>query len=131
MSIALANASIVVNNEPVSIVPNSIKFTEGKGEQNMRAASSGGGSVEQVFSSNVETNFSMLSFSMFNDIDSIESARAWKSLSNQNVIQLSGKTPDGKTLTRTFSQAAILNDYEVELGSDTTFEIEFKSNPAV
>lgn len=131
MSIALANASVVINNEPVAIVPNSLKFTEGKGEQNMRAASSGGGAVEQVFSSNVETNFSMVSFELYNDIDSIETARAWKTLTNQNSVNVSGTTPNGKTLSRSFSQAAILNDYEVELGSDTTFEIEFKSNPAV
>lgn len=131
MSIALADASVVINNEPIAVVPNSVSFTEGKGEQNMRAASAGGGSVEQVYSTNVESNFSMLKFELFNDVDSIESARSWKSNRNQNVATVSGKTPDGKKLSRTFSQAAILNDYEVNLGSDTTFEIEFKSNPAV
>lgn len=131
MSIALANVSVVVNNEPVAIVPNSLKYTEGKGEQNMRAASSGGGAVEQVFSTNVEMNFSMVSFSLFNDIDSIEIARSWKNGLNTNVVSFSGKTSDGKSMERTFTQSAILNDYEVELGSDTNFEIEFKGNPAV
>lgn len=131
MSIALANVSVVVNNEPVAIVPNSFKYTEGKGEQTMRAASSGGGAVEQVFSENVEMNFSMVSFGLFNDIDSIETARSWKSSKNNNVVSFSGATSDGKTIERTFTQSAILNDYEVELGADTNFEIEFKSNPAV
>lgn len=131
MSIALADASVEINNSPVAIVPNSITYTEGKGEQTMRSASSGGGSVEQVFSNNIEMNFSMVKFQLFNDIDSIEDARKWKTARNQNTVSISGKTPDGKKITRTFKQAAILNDYEVNLGSDTTIEIEFKSNPAV
>jgi len=131
MSIALADASVTVNNDPVAIVPNSVAFTEGKGEQNMRAASAGGGSVEQIYSNNVETNFSMVKFSLHNTIQKIEDARDWKSNRNQNSVTITGKTPDGKTITRTFNQAAILNDYEINLGSDTDFEIEFKSSPAV
>ena len=131
MAIALADASVIVNNEPIAIVPNSLMFTEGFGEQNMRAASAGGASVVQVFSANVETNFSKVKFELFNDIDSIELARAWKSNRNQNTITVSGKTADGKTLSRTFQQAAILDDYEVELGSDTTFTLDFKSLAAV
>lgn len=131
MSIALADPSIVVNNEPVAVVPNSVKFTEGAGEQTMRAASTGGGGIEQVFSKNVETNFSKIMFSVMNDIQTIEDIRGWKKNSNQNVVVLTGKTPDGKTLRRTFNQAALLNDYEVNLGADTTIDIEFSSNAAV
>ena len=131
MSIALADPSIVVNNEPVAVVPNSVKYTEGDGEQTMRAASTGGGGVQQVYSRNIETNFSKIMFSTFNDIDSIEDIRGWKKNSNQNVVVLTGKTPDGKTLRRTFNQAALLNDYEVNLGSDTTIDVEFSSNAAV
>lgn len=131
MPIAIANPSIVVNNEPVAIVPNSAKYTEGKGEQTLRAASAGGGAVEQVYSDNVETNLSMISFSLFNDPETIELLRTWKNNKNQNVVVLTGKTSDGKTLKRTFNQAALLNDYEVNLGADTTIDAEFKSAAAV
>lgn len=131
MAIALADPSVVVNNEPVAVVPNSVKFTEGAGEQTMRAASTGGGGVQQVFSNNIETNFSKVMFSVFNDIETIEDLRGWKKNSNQNVVVITGKTPDGKTLRRTFNQAAMLNDYEVALGSDTTIDVEFSSNAAV
>ena len=129
--ITLSDVTVIVNNEPIAIVPNSVSFTEGKGEQNMRAASSGGGITEQVYSENVETNFSMLKFEVYNDVDSIESVRSWKSNRNLNTFSISGKTPDGKSLSRTFNKAAILGDYEVNLGSDTTFEVDIKSNPAV
>jgi hypothetical protein len=131
MSIVISSPSVIVNNEPVAIVPNSVAYTEGKGEQNIRAASVGGGSVEQVFSQNVETNFSMVKFEIFNDANSIELARLWKTNLNRNVVQIAGKAPDGSTLQRTFQNAAILNDFEVSLGSETTIELEFKSDAAV
>lgn len=131
MAIALADPSVVINNEPVSVVPNSVKYTEGAGEQTMRAASTGGGGVQQVFSNNIETNFSKVMFSVYNDIDTIGDLRNWKKNSNQNVVVITGKTPDGKTLRRTFNQAAMLNDYEVALGADTTIDVEFSSNAAV
>ena len=75
MSIALADPSVVINNEPVAVVPNSVKYTEGSGEQTMRAASTGGGGVQQVFSRNVETNFSKVMFEVYNDVDTIEDIR--------------------------------------------------------
>jgi hypothetical protein len=131
MTIALSDVTITVNNEPIAIVPNSFKFTEGKGEQTYRAASAGGGSVEPVYSNDVTSLFSSFGFELYNTIGDIESARQWKSNRDQNVVGMTGKTPDGKTISRTFARAAILNDYEVQLGSDTTFSLEFKSKPAV
>lgn len=130
MSTQLANALVTVNNVPVPIIPNSLVFTEGLGEQVIRAASVGGGQVQQIYSNNIESNFSKVNFEIPADIDSIASARQWKANGNQNVIQIAGETPEG-TLTRTFTQAAILNDYDVSLGSETTIPVEFKSNPAV
>lgn len=128
MSIVISAPAIIVNNEPVPIVPNSVVYTEGKGEQNVRAASVGGGQVEQVYSENVEMNFSKIKFEIYNDAAAIDLARAWKSNLNQNVVQIAGSAPDGTTLERIFQNAGILNDYDVNLGSETTIEIEFKSD---
>lgn len=131
MAIALSDVTVTVNNEPIAIVPNSFKFTEGFGEQTMRAASAGGGSVEPIYANNVEEAFSMCTFGLYNTIPDIEKARAWKANRDQNVVAMSGRTPDGLTINRTFSRAGLLSNYEVELGSDSTFELEFKSKPAV
>ena len=128
MSIVISAPAIIVNNEPVAIVPNSVVYTEGKGEQNVRAASVGGGQVEQVYSENVEMSFSKVKFEIYNDANSIALARAWKSNRNQNVVQIAGSSPDGTTLERIFQNAGILNDYDVNLGSETTIEIEFNSD---
>lgn len=133
MSTALANPTVVVNNVTIAVVPNSVKYTEGLGEQNMRAASSGGGSVEQVFSRNIENNFSMVSFSVFNSPANIATARVWKTNENQNVISISGTVTDNgvsSTFSRSFTNAAILNNYEVNLGADTEIELEFQSDAA-
>lgn len=130
MATQLADALVTVNNVPVAIMPNSLVFTEGLGEQNIRAASVGGGQVEQIYSNNIESNFAMVNFSIPATVDNIAAARTWKSNRNQNVVQIQGQTPEG-SVTRTFTQAAILNDYEVALGSETDVPIEFKANPAV
>lgn len=130
MSVQLSNATVTVNNSVVAITPNSLAFTEGLGEQMIRAASAGGGEVDQVFSEDVETQFSTVKFDIPATIENIELAREWKVNKNQNLVQVSGRTPEG-TLTRSFSQAAIVNDYEVALGADTNISIEFRSNKAV
>ena len=130
MGIQVANAAVQVNNNTVSIIPNTLVYTEGFGEQEIKAASAGGGQVEQIFSDNIETNFSMVKFDIFATTENIAIARGWKAAKNQNLVQFAGRTADGN-VTRTFTQAAILNDYEIELGSDGKISLEFKANPAI
>jgi len=130
MGVQVADAAVQVNNNTVAIIPNTLAYTEGKGEQTIRAASAGGGQVEQIYANNVESNFSMVKFELPATVENIELAREWKSNANANLVQIAGSTPEGR-VTRTFSQAALLGDYEVPLGSDTNIAIEFKSNPAI
>jgi hypothetical protein len=128
--IQLSDATVIVNNEAVGIVPNSLSFTEGLGEQNVRAVSIGGGKTEQVFARNVETNFSTVKFELPTTPENVALARAWKTLGNGNVVQIAGVTAEG-TLTRTFVQAALTGDYEVNIGTEANVEIEFKASTAI
>ena len=130
MGVQVSDAAVVVNNNTVAITPNSLMFTEGFGEQTVRAASAGGGQVEQIFANNIESNFSTVRFDMPATVGNIALAREWKTASNQNLVQIAGRTPEGN-VTRTFTQASLLTDYEVALGSDTNISIEFKANPAI
>lgn len=130
MATQLSDASLIVNNEVWAIVPNSLVFTEGQGEQSIKAASLGGGSVEQIFSHNIETNFSMVKAELYATKDAIEDTKLVKSNLNNNVVQIVGSTPEG-SITRTFTQAALLTDPEKALGTDTTIPLEFKANPAI
>lgn len=128
--IQLSDASVIVNNEPVPVIPDSVKFREGLGTQKMRTASIGGGEVEAVYANSLEDKLGNVMFDMPSTPETIALARKWKLLKNQNVVQIIGATVDGN-VTRTFAQAAILNDYEVGIGSDSNIGIEFKSRQAV
>lgn len=130
MPIQLSDATVVANNEAIGIVPNSLSWTEGFGEQTMRAMSIGGGAVEQVFSNDLQTNFSMLKFSMPSTVDNIKLARQWKANRNTNVFQVAGSTVDGD-VTRVFTSAAVVNNFEVPVGSEANIEIEVHSNSAL
>jgi len=123
---ALSNPTVVINNITVPVVPNSVAFTEGFGEQNIRTQSAGGGSVQQVYSNNIETNMSMFKCELYNTAENIDNIRIWKTNNSDNAISVTGEG-----LTRSFTNMALVNDYEVNLGSDTTISIEFKGNPAV
>lgn len=133
MAVVLANPQVVVNNISLSIKPNSLDFTEGFGEQIVRAASAGGASVIQILADNIEDNFSEVKFSLEPTIDNINNARAWKSNPGQNVVSVTGTVTDGtteQTFSRTFSKASITNNYSVMLGADTSVDLEWKSDPA-
>ncbi len=127
----LTDAAVIANNEAVGIMPNSLSYTEGFGEQNVRAVSIGDGKVEQVFARNLETAFSMLKFNLPTTPENIDLARSWKAAGNGNVFQIAGKTTDGVEVTKTFTQAVVINDYEVNIGTETDIEIEIRANSAV
>lgn len=128
--IQLTDATLVANNEVVGIVPNSMSFTEGKGEQTLRAMSIGNGAIAQVFANNLETSFSKLKFSLHATVENIQSALDWKNNSNANLFQIAGSTLDGD-VTRSFTQAAVTNDYDVNIGTEADIEIEIMSNAAI
>ena len=130
MATQLADATLIINNVVIYYIPNTLSFSEGLGEQTVRAASGGGGQVEQIYSRNIESNFGKINVEIPSTVDNIAAARQWKTNKNENVVQIVGNTPEG-VVTRTFTQASILNDYEVQLGADTNIPVEFKSNPAV
>lgn len=122
----IANPSLVANNESVFIVSNSLKYTEGFGEQNVRVQSAGGGNVAAVVSNNVETNKGNLKFSLMPTPENIRLARSWKANPNINVFSwFQGE------LERTLPQATVTNDYEVNLAADGTIDLEIMGRPTV
>ena len=123
----IANPTIVINNVAIPIVPNSLKFKSGKGEQDVFAQSAGGSSTQAVFSENVETNISMVAFSIRNTPGNIELQSDWKDLKNANAIEITG---DGG-FSRSFNNMAQTSDPDINLGADTPIDIEFKGDPAV
>lgn len=130
MAIQLSDAVLLVNNEAVAYLPNTLSFTEGLGEQQVRAVAVGRGKTEQVYAQNLESNFSMVKFELPTTPENVELARAWKTNGNQNVVQIAGRTAEGE-VTRTFTGAALIGNYEVPIGTETNVEIEFHANAAI
>lgn len=123
-----SNITILINNEAIQYVPNTFKYTEGKGEYNVRAQTSGGGQSEPVTTRNVETSLSMAEFQLFPTQENINKARLWKENFDQNVIQFyETDVFDGRTI----GSASVVNDYEVEVGQDSTFTLEWKGASSV
>lgn len=124
--IAVTNPAVVINNLAVPVVPNSVKYVEGFGEQSVSVQSAGGGNIDTVFSDNVETHIGKVMFSIKNTADNIALVRGWKVNKNANAITITGDN-----LNRAFSGMALISDYEVPLGADVVIEVEFHGNPAV
>jgi len=127
MTTQLSDPGVEVNDVRVGIVPNSVEFDEGMGEQKVVAESAGDGVVTQVFSNNVETNLGEFSFELRATLPNIALARTWKANGNQNVVVITGKTPEG-SLTRTYQQVAIVNNYKVPPTADGVIKLQWKGN---
>lgn len=125
MAFAIATPSIIINNTVAPVVPNSVTYTEGLGEQNVRSQSAGGGSVQMVYSDNAESKFSTVKFQMFPTPENINLIRTWKTNGNANAITI---TAPG--FSRSISEAALINNYEVNLGADTQIDLEFAGRGA-
>ena len=119
----ISDAGVSVNNVSVGIVPNSVKYTEGKGEQKVHAVSAGGGSAEMAYADDVSSKFSKVSFEILPTAANISLARQWKCNGNANVVHITG----ANSFSRTFSYAALVNNYEVNLAADGKIQIEFHS----
>jgi len=124
---ALTTPTVTANNITVAIIPNTFSYTEGFGEQTLRVQNAGGGSNQQVFANNAETNLSGFKFSMLNTAENIDIIRGWKSNGNANTFTVT----DVDGFARSFNNAALTIDYEVNLGADTTIDLEFMSDAAV
>lgn len=123
---AISTPTVVLNNIPVAIKPNSFSYTEGFGERNVRVASAGGSAKETIITENVETQMSMVKFMLYTTSDNLTLARELAANLDANTIEVSDNG-----FTRTFSRAIIVNDFEIAAGVDGEFELEFKTVAAV
>ncbi len=130
---ALSNPELVINGEPVPIVPNSFEYDEGQPDKMVRAAVIGT-SVTQEFSKNVEEAFSEFKFSVYPNADLLDLLRDWETRDNTNTVTATAaELVSGveKTWRRTFKNATISTKVTKPLGADTVVEVNWKSDAAV
>lgn len=130
---SIANPVVTVNGASVAVVPNSTKFDEGKPKKNIRAAAVGS-LVTQDFSQDIEEAFSKFSFTLLPSAANINLVKSWQDLNNTNLVTITGTElvlGAGQQLIRTFNNATVTNQPEINLGADGVIEVEWMSDAAV
>ena len=131
MSAQLTDMVVTVNDDIIGIVPNSLEFDEGLGEQKILPVSMGGGKVAQVYANDLESNFAEVTFQMRTTVENIEKVRAWKVNANRNVVGLAGEDPDGNDVTRVYTQAALVGNYKLQVQAEGTIDLSFMANAPI
>jgi hypothetical protein len=122
------NLQVVVNNVPINVKPNSLKYKSGQGEDMLEAFTTGGRNVEMAHSKNVETFVAEISFDMPEDAPTNDLIIEWKGNNPFNQILL--VNPD-TNFTLTFNSATLANDPEHNPTSDGVVTVEWKAAPAL
>lgn len=123
---SLSNPAVEVNDQAISIVPNSLSYKKGQGDKSVKAQSAGGNSIEVVVSENAETKISMVKFKLFNTKTNFDYANEWIDNLNGNVIRLS----EG-SLIESFRGMVVTTEPERMVGADGELELEFMGEPVL
>ena len=128
MTQRLNNVTLLINNEQIAYIANSLKISDGFGTYESINVVLGGGQTEKIFAEDLESRISKISFSMPSTVEAHNLKRQWKSNLDNNVIEVIG--PSGSGFTAVFTQASMMNDPDTVFGKDGVIEPEFEANPA-
>lgn len=129
--VALSVPEILVNDEKVSIVPNSLTYDKGETEINVRAASSGNGLSESVHTVNAETAISAPMFSMYVTNENDDLIRRWKENIGANIIKAIQRVPNGDDIVLTFPGQSLTNKPTREASADGVVALEFMGDQGI
>ena len=115
---------IRINNETFGIVPNTLKLITGKGEATLKPQSAGNGSVEMVYSEDVETKIAKLMVAVYATSEKINKILELKNNRFNNYIAV-----NSTELNIILKNATLINDPEITLGNDGQAELEFHARP--
>jgi len=124
----LSVPSILVNNDPIAIVPNSFKYDGGEGEINVRSASAGGGLNESVHSVDAEGTIGKCSFDVYLKTDTDAFIADLKEKIGSNSIKALQRNTDGTSVTLSWDSMSLVNMVEREASADGTVSIEFEGD---
>lgn len=128
--IILVDASVEVDDEPITVESNTIVIIEGQGESNVKGASKGGKTVV-VISEDISTKVGQVKFEMPASISSMNNARDFKARGAGRVVRVSGTDPAGNRLGRTLTQGIMTNDPEKAIQNEGKVPVEFMGAPLV
>lgn len=128
--IILVDASVEVDDEPVTIEGNSITYVEGFGESSVKAASKGGRPVI-VTSEDITTKIGKIMFEMPATVASANTSRDFRARGAGRVVKISGTDPAGNRLGRTLRQGMMTNDPDKSIQNEGKITVEFSGAPLV
>lgn len=121
----LSVPTVIVNNETMSIVPNSLTYNGGEGEIMVRAASAGGGSTTSVHSQNAETQISNVKFDVYPKPETDSYIATWKENVGANSIQIIQRVVGGDSITLSFDNMSLINSVERAASADGVTSLEW------
>lgn len=126
--IILVDASVEVDDEPVTVEGNTLVIIEGQGTSTVKGATRGG-RVVAVVSEDVTTKVGMIKFEMPASIESMNLARDFKAQGAGRVVRVSGTDAAGNRLGRTLTQGIMTNDPDKAVQNEGKVPVEFSGAP--
>lgn len=129
--VALSVPEILVNDEKVSIVPNSFTYDKGEPEINVRSASAGNGASESVHTVDAESAIAEPMFNLYVTNENDDRIRQWKENIGGNVIKAVQRVPNGTDIVLTFPGQSLTNKPSREASADGVVSLEFKGDQGI
>jgi hypothetical protein len=121
----LSNPTVVVANDTIAIVPNSLSYKTGSGNKSIKTQSSGGDAIDVVLTENAETKKSMVKFKLYNTEKNLQFVKDWSDSDGQTIEISEGG------VSESFSDMAVITEPERSIGADGELELEFEGAPSL
>lgn len=126
MAKTLSNPTVEVDDDVISIIPNSLTYKEGAGDTNVKAESAGGNSVVAIVTENAETKISMCKFKLSNTAEHLKQVKEWKAANSDGGVTISLSEGD---IQVAFREMILTLEPERAIGADGELEVDFQGPP--
>lgn len=126
MPLGLVDGQVIVNNENIAVVPNSVERRFGRGEINVGSQTLGNGNIDTVHSVNNETAKSYFKMSLKVTEENVKLVDEWKLNIASNVIRYVADTR-----IEIYEQMSVMNDPTYPDSNDGVIEVELEGNPLI
>jgi hypothetical protein len=127
MTQGLTKAKLIINNERVAYIPNSLKDTSGFGERTVSPQNLGGGETSNVITEDVSTFKGKIMFDLKTTQDNKALLREWQSNLDANTVKI--EYSSGKISL--YENATVINDPERDDGVDGVMSVEMEAKPEI
>jgi hypothetical protein len=118
----ISNPQVLVNDELILFVPNSLKYIKNTAKTNVKSLTGGGNSVITVHSKDISEATGKVTFSIKATSRSIELLDIWANNTAENVIEISSSNGD---IALAFTGMSLEEIPDLEFGADAEIEVTF------